>query len=66
MCPGVCHALHRQKVSLWQHADELEQEMVAKGNWIDSSDVDCCMGCSGPFGLFSRKVGDVHLLFCTV
>ena len=30
--------------------------MVAKGNWIDSSDVDRCMGCSVLFGIFARKV----------
>ncbi|XP_019854093.1 PREDICTED: FYVE and coiled-coil domain-containing protein 1-like [Amphimedon queenslandica] len=44
-----------QKVSLWQHADELEQEQVAKGQWLDSRDVVNCMGCKIIFSMFNRK-----------
>lgn len=45
-----------QKVSLWQHADELEQEQVAKGIWLDSREVTDCMSCQVPFTIFNRKV----------
>ena len=46
----------RQKVTLWQHADELEQEQVSMGTWIDSKDVTDCMGCGSNFTAFKRKV----------
>ena len=48
---------HRQKVTLWQHADELEQEQVAMGTWIDDKTVTECMGCDQTFSVFNRKVG---------
>lgn len=43
-------------MNLWQHADELEQEQVAKGIWIDSRDILHCMGCALLFTMFNRKV----------
>jgi hypothetical protein len=51
----------RQKVTLWQHADELEQEQVSMGTWIDSKDVVDCMGCGSNFTAFKRKVQSNHL-----
>ena len=50
----------RQKVTLWQHADELEQEQVSMGTWIDSKDVVDCMGCGSNFTAFKRKVGPMQ------
>ena len=52
----TCFLLLRQKVTLWQHADELEQEQVSMGTWIDSKDIMDCMGCSANFSAFKRKV----------
>jgi len=46
---------HRQKVTLWQHADELEQEQVSLGIWIDDKTVTGCMGCGATFSIFNRK-----------
>ena len=54
-CGDVC-LFFRQKVNLWQHADELEQEQVSKGVWIDSRMVAACMGCKTAFTIFNRKV----------
>ena len=49
----------RQKVTLWQHADKLEQEQVAKGTWINEKSIPECMGCGMTFSVFNRKVGDL-------
>lgn len=49
----------RQKVTLWQHADKLEQEQVAKGTWINEKSIPECMGCGITFSVFNRKVGDL-------
>ena len=43
-------------MTLWQHADELEQEQVSMGMWIDSKDVADCMGCGANFTAFKRTV----------
>ncbi len=43
-------------MTLWQHADDLEQEQVSKGKWIDSRTVSQCMGCEVLFTVFNRKV----------
>ncbi len=46
----------RQKVTLWQHADDLEQEQIAMGTWLDSKDITECMNCNLTFTIFTRKV----------
>ena len=46
----------RQKVTLWQHADELEQEQQQMGKWINSKTVTACMECTVTFSLRVRKV----------
>ena len=43
-------------MTLWQHADELEQEQVSMGTWIDDKDVSDCMACGSNFTAFKRKV----------
>ena len=48
----------RQKVTLWQHADALEQEQIAMGEWIDDKTVLHCMACNTLFSLLSRKVSE--------
>ena len=54
---------HRQKVTLWQHADELEQEQVAMGTWINDKAVTECMACSTTFTMFHRKVSTLERMF---
>ena len=54
---------HRQKVTLWQHADELEQEQVAMGTWINDKAVTQCMACSTTFTMFHRKVSTLERMF---
>ena len=53
----------RQKVTLWQHADELEQEQVSMGMWIDSKDVTDCRGCGANFTAFKRTVRVKRLVY---
>ena len=48
--------LCRQKVTLWQHADELEQEQLQMGTWVNSKQVTECMECACVFTVFTRKV----------
>ena len=55
ICVCVCVS-YRQKVTLWQHADELEHEHQAMGMWINSKTVTACMECSATFTLRIRKV----------
>ena len=57
------HPPSRQKVNLWQHADELEQEQVAKGIWLDSRDITDCMGCKTLFTIFNRKVYLINSIY---
>ena len=61
----VCHHFNdvmffRQKVTLWQHADELEEEQQRMGRWVNSKGVTECMECGTTFTLLTRKV-DSHL-----
>lgn len=53
---------YRQKVTLWQHADELEQEQIAMGVWINEKTVQNCMACDLAFTLLSRKVSTLSSL----
>ena len=46
----------RQKVTLWQHADELEEEQQRMGKWVNSKGVTECMECGTAFTLLTRKV----------
>ena len=48
--------IYRQKVTLWQHADELEQEQQQFGKWINSKNITACMECAVTFTLRIRKV----------
>ena len=57
--PHTAHP-HRQKVTLWQHADELEQEQIAMGTWINDKAVTECMACGTAFTVFHRKVSSLE------
>ena len=64
LLPYPCPALplpSRQKVTLWQHADDLEQEQVAMGRWLESKDITECMNCNLTFTMFTRKVSGRRL-----
>ena len=43
-------------MTLWKHADDLEQEQLSRGEWLESRLVLECMGCSSIFSVFTRKV----------
>jgi chromosome segregation ATPase len=47
--------LLQQKVTLWQHADELEEEQQRMGTWVNSKGVTECMECGTAFTLLTRK-----------
>ena len=50
-------------MTLWQHADELEQEQQQMGMWINSKNVMACMECGSNFSLLTRKVSTLCLAF---
>ena len=53
---------YRQKASLWQLADQLENEH-SNHEWVDSDSVVTCMACREEFSLLNRKVRP-RVLWC--
>ncbi len=46
---------------MWQKTDKLkfQQKLRATDKWMDSAEVDFCLGCRAEFTIIVRKVGTV-------